>query len=782
MKLWLGNFALEKVIITKKIISMRQVFLAIVSCICSMSSLMAQNISGKVVDEKNVPLVGVNVLLLSKADSTYLAGTSTDNEGAFAFTNRDDAGTLMFSFIGYHSVYHTLDGNGNIGIIKMQVDEHSLDEVSVVGSRVINNAQGYSIRPTGSGLENCNTSQELFAFLPGISVSENKINLLDKLPVIYVNGIKINSQDELAALLPKNIENIEVDYLAIGEGATTKGGVIRITTKKQKDGGYSGSLGLKAGAMAAYGYNSSSPTFVFDASIGKWTFNYYAVNQHQKLIEDAKYNYLYDSGLKTNSISETRSWLNNFGNRLNISYEVTDKSTLAISEYVGNVTIKNKQNSVVETILGNDEEAMESNNMIHGPESQFVQQTVAKYILTTDDKGSKLEVTADYYHQNHHLKQFEDIDNIRTYENSTQEKTNMFQLYPKYTRKFNGGKELKVGANYQFIRYNDETDGLSNDADAHIASAYANFTGMTKSLMYSAGLTLQYNRMDVQTAQETTFFDDVYLCPQANLMWMINPQKGRMLGVMYQCSVSDMPYSAINGYKNFSTPYHYTTGNPNLITPTTHEVMARIAVNRHISMMLVYGHEINPIYYEHGVDAQNESITWSRPENGEYRRMMGARVEFTYNPTKWWNTKVQAAAMQYYFKSKTETLKGQWGGKFWWNNNFNFTPTFGGSLNAYWETATSFENYYWQPVGNVNASLWKSFCDDKLRLSLQSTIWAKGRKSRTEGDGYTSYYHNATKPTSFTLSLTWNFAGGKKVRQRAEAESIQQYNKIEEKK
>ena len=760
----------------------KKLFLVVLFLGCILESLIAQNISGKVVDEKNDPLVGVNVLLLSKTDSTYLAGTSTDKDGAFVFANKNDVGTLMFSFIGYHSIYHTLDGNENIGIIKMQVDEHLLDEVTVVGSRIINNAQGYSIRPSGSGLENCNTSQELFAFLPGISVSENKINLLDKLPIIYVNGIKINSQDELATLLPKNIENIEVDYLAIGEGATTKGGVIRITTKKQKDGGYSGYLGLKAGAMTAYGYNSSAPTFVFDASIGKWTFNYYAVNQHQKLIEDAKYNYLYDSGLQTNSISETRSWLNNFGNRLNISYEINDKSTLAISEYVGNITIKNKQNSVVETILGNDEEPLESNTMIHGPENQFVQQTVAKYILATDEKGSKLEMTADYYQHNHHLKQFEDRDDVRTYENSTHEKTNMFQLYPKYTHKFNGGKELKVGANYQFIRYNDETDGLSNDADAHTASAYANFTGMTKSLMYSAGLTLQYNQMDVRTAQESTFFDDVYLCPQANLMWMINPQKERMLGVMYQCSVSDMPYSVINGYKNFSTPYHYTTGNPNLITPTTHEVMARIAVNRHISMMFVYGHEINPIYYEHGVDAQNESITWSRPENGEYRRMMGARVEFTYNPTKWWNTKVQAAAMQDYFKSKTETLKGQWGGKFWWNNNFNFTSTLGGSLNAYWETATSFENYYWKPVGNVNASLWKSFCNDKLRLSLQSTIWAKGRKSRTEGDGYTSYYHNATKPTSFILSLTWNFSGGKKVRQRAEAESIQQYNKIEEKK
>lgn len=119
----------------------KKLFLIVLFLGCILESLIAQNISGKVVDEKNDPLVGVNVLLLSKADSTYLAGTSTDNEGAFVFTNRDDAGTLMFSFIGYHSVYNTLDGNRNIGIIKMQVDENLLDEVRVVGSRIINNAQ-----------------------------------------------------------------------------------------------------------------------------------------------------------------------------------------------------------------------------------------------------------------------------------------------------------------------------------------------------------------------------------------------------------------------------------------------------------------------------------------------------------------------------------------------------------------------------------------------------------------------------------------------------------------
>lgn len=72
-------------------------------------------------------------------------------------------------------------------------------------------------------------------------------------------------------------------------------------------------------------------------------------------------------------------------------------------------------------------------------------------------------------------------------------------------------RELVAGSDYQFIAYNDETDGLRNNADAHSASAYANFSGVVKMVMYSAGLTLQYDRMSVHTAEETTLFYDVYV-------------------------------------------------------------------------------------------------------------------------------------------------------------------------------------------------------------------------------------------------------------------------------
>lgn len=760
---------------------MKQFILSICIVFLVTSVTHAQNVKGKLVDNDNNPLVGANVLLLSKMDSTFITGTVTDKEGNFVLASEKDGGTLMFSYIGYQSIYHTLTGE-NVGTIIMQENAQLLDAVSVTANRVVNSAQGYSIRPAGSGLENCNTPQEMFSFLPGISVLENKIMLLDKLPVVYVNGLRITSQDELAALLPKRIESIEVDYLAVGEGATEKGGVIRITTVKEKDGGFSGYLSAKVGALSAYGYNHSAPTFVFDASIGKWTFNYYVINTHKQLLEDATNSYLYDSAQCKNTYSKVRSWMNNFGSRLNISYELNDRTTFAVSEYIGNITIKNRQRNRVD-ILGEDDEKMQQSNvLLHGPEYQFEQQTVAKYNLHTDSKGSNLEITADYLLQDHHFKQFEDENGTRIFADSTMERTNMFRFNSRYAHKFAGGKELKVGADYQFIRYYDKSNNLTSRADARIPSAYVNFSGMAKTLMYSAGVTLQSNRMKVHTAGDITLFDDLHFCPQASLMWMINPKRGTMFGVMYQSTVSDMPYSVINGYQKYSTPFQYTTGNPSLLTPKENEVMVRFALNRHVSAMFLYHREANPIYYKHGIDEQNDNITWSRPENGKYRRMLGARIELSYTPFNWWNTKIQTAAMQDKFVSDNETLKGQWGGKFWWNNNFNFAPSFGASLNGYWETKTSLENYYWQPVGNVNASMWKSFYNDKLRLSVQSTICAKGRKRRTEGDGYTSYYHNRTRPTSFILSITWSFSGGKKVKKRSEAKNIQQYNKIEEKK
>lgn len=738
-----------------------------------------QNIRGKVLDTDNNPIVGATVLSLS-ADSSFISGTTTNEEGVFNLTTSKSEGIVSISYLGFQKHYISVDKD-NLGVIVMKRDVNSLKEVVIKSNRIINNAKGYSIKPDGSGLEKCNNMQEMIAFLPGMSISQNKIMLLGNLPVVYVNEIKITSQDELAALLPNQIDKIEVDYIAIGEGANEKGGIVRITTKKQKDGGYSGYIKTQGMIMTNYGYTQGSPTFVFDASRGKWTINYYAIYSNQKLLEDATNNFQYADGQYSNTSYETRSWMNNISTRLNISYDLSKKAKIAVSEYVGNVDIKNKQNTIIFPFLENGN-IRSVKSSLQKPESKFSQQTVAKYVLTTDERGSNLDITADYLLQNYHNNQIEELNGSRTFEDKTRERTDMFRFIPKYKQKFANGNVLETAGGYQYIHYNDVSGELGNSANIHIPSACVNYSGRYKFIMYSAGLTLQYNRMEVETRGQKTLFSDTHLCPEATLVWMMNPKRNTMLRFMYRNTVSEMPYSVINSYKVYSSPNSYTTGNPSLVTPRDHSVMAGFSLNQHIQAMFVYDYVIDPIFYDHGIDEQDSRVTWARPENANHEQMVGAMLEANYSPTKWWQTKVQSSAMQIRFSSDKETKNGQWCGKFWWNNIFNFTPTFGGTFNGYWETGCSFENYHWKPVGNFDASLWKTFYKDRLRFSLQSTIWAKGRQSRTEGNGYSSFYHNRTKATSFLFTVTWNFSGGKDVRQRIEAESIQQYNKIEEKK
>jgi hypothetical protein len=160
--------------------------------------------------------------------------------------------------------------------------------------------------------------------------------------------------------------------------------------------------------------------------------------------------------------------------------------------------------------------------------------------------------------------------------------------------------------------------------------------------------------------------------------------------------------------------------------------------------------------------------------------MMYAQVEWNTKATKWWRVKASADAKQVRLSTPETSNTGKIGGSFTWNNLFNFSNTFGGSLTGYWETGISLENYSWRPVGNLSASLWKSFCKNRFLVNIESTICGRNRIATTYGDSYTSIYHNMTKPTSFSFTFTWKFKGGKKVKMREEAESIQEYYKFEE--
>lgn len=62
---------------------MRKFIFTTAVCLSAMSQMMAQNISGKIVDAKGEPLAFANVMLLNRLDSTFVKGVVSGEDGHF---------------------------------------------------------------------------------------------------------------------------------------------------------------------------------------------------------------------------------------------------------------------------------------------------------------------------------------------------------------------------------------------------------------------------------------------------------------------------------------------------------------------------------------------------------------------------------------------------------------------------------------------------------------------------------------------------------------------------
>ncbi|RAV98184.1 SusC/RagA family protein [Pseudochryseolinea flava] len=88
---------------------------------------LSRSISGRVTDEEDSPLPGVNVTIKGT-----LIGTVTDSEGNFMIAGADEGSILVFSFIGYRTD-EVLIGDQTAVNLKMVTDVAALGEVVVVG-------------------------------------------------------------------------------------------------------------------------------------------------------------------------------------------------------------------------------------------------------------------------------------------------------------------------------------------------------------------------------------------------------------------------------------------------------------------------------------------------------------------------------------------------------------------------------------------------------------------------------------------------------------------------
>ncbi len=234
---------------------------------------IAQNttVTGKVVDEKGVPVAGASVLERGTKN-----GTNTKNDGSFSLQVKSGA-TLVISGVGFES-RQLAASSGNL-MIQLTPDVKSLNEVVVTGfgSQIKKEVTGNIARVKGKDIEFMPTPSvdaALQGKAAGVYVNSQSGKLGQAVsvrvrgsssisagsePLYVVDGVPITTGSQssyggatnpLVDLNPNDIESIEVLKDASAGaifGSRAANGVVLITTKKGKGGKTNVSLNVQTG-------------------------------------------------------------------------------------------------------------------------------------------------------------------------------------------------------------------------------------------------------------------------------------------------------------------------------------------------------------------------------------------------------------------------------------------------------------------------------------------------------------------------------------------------------
>ena len=219
---------------------MKRIVLVSMMCLVAIAST-AQGISGRVIDEQAQPMPFANVVLVSRADSAFIAGVVTKDDGTFSISTDKQDGLLKVTSVGYTTKF--LDARtGNVGDIQMQPDTQMLGEVVVKGSRPLVKMKDDALVTTveGSYLSKTGTAGDVLGKIPGVISNHGGVEVLGRgTPLIYINGRQMRNQSELDQLSSDQIKDVEVVMTPGAKYDATVKAVIRIKTIRPVGEGFS---------------------------------------------------------------------------------------------------------------------------------------------------------------------------------------------------------------------------------------------------------------------------------------------------------------------------------------------------------------------------------------------------------------------------------------------------------------------------------------------------------------------------------------------------------------
>lgn len=703
-------------------------------CFSAITPMMAQDIKGKIVDEKGEPLAFANVVLLNRQDSAFVKGVVSGEDGHFAINSACNNGIIKVTSVGYKTAWKDCTGE-NAGMIKMVADSKMLGEVVVKSSlpKTILKNGGMTTTVAGSVLEKAGTMEHLLDRIPNVSAQNGNIKVFGRgEPIIYINGRQMRDRSELDRLSSDNIKSVEVIANPGARYAASTKAVIRITTKKIQGDGF----GFDATTEGSYNEKKNMEGYgrlnIYYRKQGL-EFGAYAYSSKQSSPDEKDLQQMTYLDKTWNQQDRTR-WKNKtetFSSRLNASYQFDNNNSLGASiSFLRNPKLQT--DGKTEGSVLRDEVLAETNTSIR---SEFGQNSNWSSNVYYVGKVGKLDIdfNTDWFWSKGNNKN--NID--EHYQEVNSEIQN--QLVSSTTSKYNRliaskmmlsypllGGDLSVGGEYSFTNRNTNyaiipntlADNVIDRIKEGMASAFVTYNRDFGKLNMEAGL--RYENVDFK------YYDDgQYMAEQSKTYgeWFPSLSLSMPIGnvqmqLSYAADINRPNYWVLRSGVQYSNHYTYETGNPFLVSEISRNISYDLAY-KWLTFNLTYEHVSDPIYQTVEMYKDNATIGLMRMINGKSYNNVTSTLNL--QPTFGiWHPMLSAMVEKQWFK--LETRDRQYLNKpvamFRFNNTFDTKWAMFSVMMTYITKGYEENHYIYKPMFNTDLSIYKGFLKDCLTFQL----------------------------------------------------------------
>lgn len=770
----------------------RTIYYMILCLLMSLGEIMAQGISGKVMDGKEQPIDGVAVILQT-LDSVYVDAVVTDTLGDFRLNHPlDQSYRLIFQHILYNTIGKKIT-TANVGTVVLEEKDYQLAEITVKGERPQVKLEGGKLTYDIPQLMKDKTATNAFEIikdLPGLIERNDNLELVgaSRLNIILNGQLTTMSADQLIQLLKtmpaSRVEKAEVMYNAPAK-YNVKGALLNVVLSKNESEtpSWQGETGVDytqyrhAGGDAHVNLLYTNKSFSLDFLLNG--------NKRRDVMgEDMLARHTLNSGM-TEISQHNRALVHvNRGTvRLGMDYTFANEDKLSLAYYLkGDKVLSDRDAFTSYLDLSKPENKSESTSLVRDDGHSAIHNIRLQY-----DGHAGISAGADFtrYHSPSVL-DYQDTNGSRTdMINNTRQDVSRWSVFLNKTHSFASGWGLNYGVhggyasskNYSEYLYEqgagyemDEEALEDNTQKEYIADIFAEVSkSFGERFSATVGLKGEYFKSDYTSSRENmNLWNEGALFPTVSLSYTFSPRHILQFDIS-----SDKTYP---GYWQVSpqvTPlnsYSEVAGNPLLKPYRTYEgQMVYIFRQKY---MLVAFCEYTPDYFAQlPYQSDTELKTVFRFENMDYSLEAGLAVIIPFNVGRFWNSRITLRGWR--MQEKNDNFHGisynreAYLGLAHMSNTFNLCdkPNLKMTIDGQYVTPGAIQGIY--DLGSmyeISAGLKWTFLNDRASLTLKGDdIFASSipRTIKINQGNQWSRMRKLNDERCLKLSFVWKFGGYK---------------------